>query len=272
MAIKNILAVINDVKNGRVTLSAALDAARHLGAHVDVLHVRPDPVTSLPMIGEAMSGNMAEEMMAVAEREAAARAKELHAVFADFAGDIAMDWIEDSGVEGQVLAVRACRADMTVLGRPTAENEAAALMTLNAALMQSGRPVLVAPTAGPLSFKHVAVFWNGSPEATRAVTAALPFLKAAGKVTVLRVEEEEWFAPTEDLEAFCSHHGISIGVVKVTPRAGGTGAALLAAVTEAGADMMVMGAYTRSKLRQLILGSVTGHIVQNARLPVLLCH
>ena len=214
---------------------------------------------------------MAEEMMAVAERDSAVRAKDLHAVFDSLTGDVPMSWMEDSGAEGQALALRACRADMIVLGRPTAENEAAALMTLNAALMQSGRPVLVAPPSGPLSFTHVGVFWNGSPEATRAVTAAPALFKTAAKVTVLRVEEE-WFAPIEDLEAFFVHHGISISVVKVTPRAGGTGAALLMATTDAGADMMVMGAYTRSKLRQLILGSVTGHIIQNADLPVLLCH
>jgi len=271
-AIKNILAVIGDVKSGRTILQGTLDAARHLQSHVDVLHVRPDPVTSLPMVSEAMSGNMAEEMMAVAERESAARAKELRGLFDRLSGDVAMSWIEDSGVEGQVLAVRACRADMIVLGRPTAENEAAALMTLNAGLMQSGRPVLMVPATGPLSFKHVAVFWNGSPEATRAVTAGLAFLTSAGTVTVLRVAEEEWFAPTEDLEAFFAHHGISIAVVKVMPRSGGTGAALLAAAVEAGADMMVMGAYTRSKLRQLILGSVTGYVVQNAGMPVLLSH
>ena len=173
------------------------------------------------------------------------------------------------------MAVRACRADVILLARPTRDNETVALMTLNAALMQSGRPVLTAPPVSGLNsgaFKRIAVFWNGSTEATRAVTAALPFLTRAEQVTVLRVEEEEWFAPTDDLEAYLGHHGINTVVSKVLPTQGRTGAALLAAAGENGDDMMVMGAYTRSKLRQLILGSVTGYVMEHATLPVFLCH
>lgn len=276
MSIKNILAVIGDAGGSRATLQTALQVGRILNCHVDALHVRPDPVAALPLVGEAMSGAMVDEMMVVAEREAASRAKAAAAMFAELSATAGTQatWLEDTGIEEQVVAVRACRADLIMLGRPTRENETAALMTLNAALMQSGRPVLVAPPQGSpaSSFKRIAVFWNGSIEATRATTAALPFLKSAEQVTVLRVEEEEWFAPTDDLEAFLGHHGVRTVISKALPRQGRTGTALLAATTESGADMMVMGAYTRSKLRQLILGSVTGHVMQHATLPVLLCH
>ena len=281
--IKNILAVISDAASGRATLQAALHVGDYLDCHVDALHVRPDPVAALPLVGEAMSGAMVDEMMVVAEREAEVRAKaaramfdELNAAARERSSSGAVSWLEDTGIEEQVVAVRACRADIIMLGRPTRENETTALMTLNAALMQSGRAVLVAPpphsAQSGSKFKRVAVFWNGSIEATRAITAALPFLLSADQVTVLRVEEEEWFAPTEDLEAFLGHHGVKTVISKVLPRQGRTGAALLAATEESGADMMVMGAYTRSKLRQLILGSVTGYVMQHATLPVLLCH
>ncbi|MEQ9449145.1 MAG: universal stress protein, partial [Rhodospirillaceae bacterium] len=186
-------------------------------------------------------------------------------------------WLEETGVEEQVVAAKACRADLVILPRPTREYETSALMTLNAALMQSGRPVVAAPplkggapSTGP--FKRIALFWNGSTEATRAVAAAQPFFAGAESVTILRVEEEEWFAPTEDLEAYLARHGVATVVSKILPRAGRTGAALLAGTGEVGADLMVMGAYTRSKLRQLILGSVTGHVMREAKLPVLMCH
>jgi nucleotide-binding universal stress UspA family protein len=276
--IKNILAVITDASLSRATMQTALDVGGYLKCHVDALHVRPDPVAALPLVGEAMSGAMVDEMIVVAEREADIRAKAAREMFDSLSGqspEAAASWIEDTGIEEQVVAVRACRADLILLGRPIRENETAALMTLNAALMQSGRPVLVAPpplTARPIAFGRIVVFWNGSTEATRAVTAALPFLVNAAQVTVLRVEEEEWFAPTDDLEAFLGHHGVRTVVSKVLPRQGRTGTALLTAAAESGADMMVMGAYTRSKLRQLILGSVTGYVMQNATLPVLLCH
>ena len=284
--VKNILTVITDAQSSRASLQSALLVARYLNCHLDALHVRPDPVSALPMVGEAMSGAMVDEMMKVAEKESDVRAKTARAMFDELvaAAGIASSgfgatWMEDSGVEEQVVAVRACRADLILLARATADNESAALMTLNAALMQSGRPVLVTPPEALLltgsvdgAFERIAVFWNGSIEATRAITAALPFLTKAKQVTVLRVEEEEWFAPTEDLESFLAHHGVRTGISKVLARQGRTGTALLSASAETGAQMMVMGAYTRSKLRQLILGSVTGYVMQNATLPVFLCH
>jgi nucleotide-binding universal stress UspA family protein len=276
--VKNILAVVGDGAAGEAALATALQAGRYLDSHVDVLHVRPDPVSALPLVGEAMSGAMVDEMMTVAEREAGNRAKRARAVYdqcTTAASGVSSAWIEDTGIEEQVVAVRGCRADLIVLPRPIKENETSSLMTLNAALMQSGRAVLAAPPGGcrdVQSFKRVAVFWNGSTEATRAVAASLSFLMAAEQVTVLRVEEEEWFAPTEDLEAYLARHNVKTAVSKVLPKKGRTGEALLAGATESGAGMLVMGAYTRSKLRQLILGSVTGYVMQNAGLPVLLCH
>jgi nucleotide-binding universal stress UspA family protein len=290
--VANILAVVCDAKSGHDCLAVAFRTAKHLNAHVDALHVRTDPANALPLVGEAMSGVMVDEMMAVAKQESDSRAEKVRAVYDQLVarmgiarddgtpkegGGFATSWLEDVGVEEQVVALRACRADLIVLSRPARGNETETLMTLNSALMQSGRPVLAAP---PLSgeapsnspFRHVCLFWNGSPEATRAVTAALPFLAAAEKVTVLRVEEEEWYAPTEDLEAYLIRHGVTTTISKVLARQGRTGQSLLAAANDVNADLLVMGAYTRSKLRQLIFGSVTGYIMENAAIPVLLCH
>ena len=288
--VRNLLAVVSDPSSGRATLATAFRAARHLNCHVDALHVRSDPAAALPLVGEAMSGAMVDEMMGVAEKEAVGRAEKTRAMFEEMAAthqipridgppraeeSFSANWLEEPGIEEQVVALRACRADIVVLSRPTPGNETAALMTLNSALMQSGRPVLAAP---PLregndgAFSRIAVFWNGSSEATRAVSAALPFFLAAEQVTVLRVEEEEWFAPTDDLEAYLTRHGVRPTVSRVLPREGRTGRSLLFAAGDVGADMMVMGAYTRSKLRQLILGSVTGYVMEQAILPVLLCH
>jgi nucleotide-binding universal stress UspA family protein len=272
--IKNLLAVLSDANAGRCVLETTLAAQRHLDCHIDALHVRPDPVAGLPLVSEAMAGSMVEEMMAIAEKESAARAEAVRAMYGGLiAGNPRAGWIEASGAEDQIVAVRACRADLIVLARPTRDNETAAVVTLNAALMQSGRPVLASPPGAGAAprFARIAIFWNGSTEATRAVAAALPFLVRAERVTVLRVQEEEWFAPTEDLEAYLGHHGVAMELAKVPPGQTRTGPALLAATAEAGTDMMIMGAYTRSKLRQLMLGSVTGHVMQHATLPVLLC-
>ncbi|MGZ6213153.1 MAG: universal stress protein [Candidatus Binataceae bacterium] len=238
--------------------------------------MRPDPVAALPLAGEAMSGAMVDEMVAIAAREGEARAARGRALFNELVAANsggAAQWLEQSGIEEQVVSIRAARSDFTVMPRPGAESPPVALTTLNSVLMQSGRPVLIVPPgdrATPLA--QIALFWNGSTEATRAVAGALPFLTRAERVTVLRVEEEEWFAPTDDLEVYLDRHGVKTVIAKVLPKEGKTGHSLLAGAAEAKADLMVMGAYTRSKVRQLILGSVTGYVMKNATLPVLLCH
>lgn len=289
-AVKSILAVVSDPKSGRACLHTALKLGRQLDCHVDALHILADPTAALPLVGEAMSGSMVDEMMGVAEREAGQRANLTRSMFDEVTAGLpkveapvavdgfAVSWLEDSGVEEQMVALRGCRADLIVVNRPTTENETSALMTLNAALMQSGRAVVAAPPfpeegdlpAGPI--ERVAVFWNGSTEATRAVQAALPLLVSAKEVTVLRVEEEEWYAGTEDLDVHLTRHGVKTVISKVLPREVRTGRSLLYATQDANADMMVMGAYTRSKLRQLMLGSVTGYVMEHAIYPVLMSH
>ncbi len=289
-AVKSILAAIADPDSGRACLHTALRLGQQLNCHVDALHVLADPTAALPLVGEAMSGAMVDEMMGVAEREAGHRAKKTRAMFdqmtqgmpvSDTIGPIdrfGVSWMQEAGVEEQVVALRGCRADLIVVDRPKMENETSALMTLNAALMQSGRAVVAAPPlpdegeppSGPI--ERIAVFWNGSTEATRAVQAAVPLLVSAKEVTVLRVEEEEWYAGTEDLDVHLTRHGVKTVISKVLSREVRTGRSLLFAAKDCGADMMVMGAYTRSKLRQLMLGSVTGYVMEEAILPVLMSH
>ncbi len=290
--VKNILVIASDAVSGRAALITAVELAASLRCHLDVLHVRPDPVAALPLVGEAMSGAVVDEMMDMAERETEVRCKNVRSMYDEIsrsygASDdeafrasegVRTSWVEEVGVEEQLVATRGCRADFIVLARPTVSNETAALITLNAALMQSGRPIIVAPPGRNVGdetrglIKRLAVFWNGSIEATRAVAAARPFFELVEEVVVLRAEEEEWLAPVEDLEAYFAFHDVKNVVRKVLPPASRTGEALIEATTEIKADLMVMGAYTRSKLRQLILGSVTGQVLREAQVPILMCH
>ncbi len=289
-AVKSMLAMISDPVSGKACLHTAIRLGRQLDCELDALHVLADPTTALPLVGEAMSGAMVDEMMVVAEREAGQRANLTKSMYEDIVSGLGvanpttsssgfrLNWMEESGAEEQIVALRGCRADLIVVNRPTTENETASLMTLNAALMQSGRAVVAAPplidgdesSSGPI--KRMAIFWNGSMEATRAVQSALPLLATAQEVTILRVEEEEWYAGTEDLDIHLTRHGVKTVISKVIPREVRTGRSLLFAARDAGAEMMVMGAYTRSKLRQLMLGSVTGYVMEHAILPVLMCH
>jgi nucleotide-binding universal stress UspA family protein len=115
--------------------------------------------------------------------------------------------------------------------------------------------------------------WNGSVEASRAVGAAIPLLKMAETVKVLHVGEVPPGAPSADsLRAYFACHDVTADLVEVQAREGATGAALLEKTHDLNADLLVMGAYTRSRLRQMLLGGVTSYMLDNADLPVFMSH
>jgi len=162
-----------------------------------------------------------------------------------------------------------------VIARAQGENAATTITeTLEAALMDSGTPLLVAPAGVPATVGgHVAVAWNGGLEAARAVTAAMPFLKGAEDVTVLTIGDPcPPEATPEALTGYLASHGVKANIRN--PESGGDSmsAALLAAAGEVNADLMVMGAYTHSRLRELVFGGVTYEVLSAADIPVLMAH
>lgn len=286
---RTILACLSDADTAPATLGLALLVGRNHAAHVEALHVRIDPASAVPLVGEGMSGTMVEEMLAVAERQATERALGIHTLFdrictsqgiarteAPFSDpQLSVNWREEVGREEEILADAGRLSDLLVIARPMPESDVPSIMTLNAALMESGRPLLLAPPTLPTSVgRKVAVFWNGSIEASRAVAAALPFLCQAEAVVVLSAREEQAASPGE-LVNYLAWHGISATEhVFACGSAGGAQVAqtLLDEAVTRGVDLVVMGAYTHSRLRQLIMGGVTRHVLHYANLPVLLCH
>ncbi len=286
---RTILACLSDADTAPATLGLALMVGRNHAAHVEALHVRIDPASAVPLVGEGMSGAMVEEMLAVAERQATERAQGIRTLFdrictsqdvsrteAPFSDpQLSASWREEVGREEEVFADAGRLSDLLVIARPMPESDVPSVMTLNAALMESGRPLLLAPPTAPASVgRKVAVFWNGSIEATRAVAAALPFLCKAEDVVILSAREEEATSPGE-LVKYLAWHGVSASkqCFGAGSAAGGQVAqTLLDEAVTRGADLVVMGAYTHSRLRQLIMGGVTRHVLHFANLPVLLCH
>ena len=268
-------------------LEAALRLAGQFSGHVVGLHVRVDPALAVPLVGEGMSGAMVEEMMSAAERQAATRAVAARALFDQCLGRSGLplavapggtpasaEWVDMVGREEEAVAWRGRLADLVALARPGDSADSPSPMTLNAALMDSGRPLLLVPPGGPAFGRHVAIAWNGSAEAGRAVAAAMPLLEQAGTVSVLSVAESDRAteAPAEDLIAYLAWHGIDARLRKLRGQPTQAGEALIGECLEAGADMLVMGAYTHSRLRQLILGGATRHVLHHAPMTCLMCH
>ncbi len=179
------------------------------------------------------------------------------------------------GHEEEAVAEIGRLTDLLVIARPVPERDVPSVMSLNAALMETGRPLLLAPPVLPATIgRNVAVFWNGSAEAARAVATALPFLDKAASVIILSAREEAAATPGE-LVDYLTWHGIAATEHDFVAGSAGGGQVAQTLIDEAvtrGADLIVMGAYTHSRLRQLILGGVTRHVLHYATIPVLLSH
>jgi nucleotide-binding universal stress UspA family protein len=147
-------------------------------------------------------------------------------------------------------------------------------IALEAALFETGRPVLLAPAALPQPGTDTAVVaWNGSLESTRAVAAAMPLLVRCKQLFVFcRPERHRPASDPAELLGYFAWHGLKAERLRVFQEHGGLGEELLAATEQVGAGLLVMGAYTHHRLRQMIVGGVTSHVLHHAKMPVLFAH
>lgn len=288
MSVRTILVPLDGTDASKSALEMAFTVGRNLAAHVTVLHVRPDPKDAVPLLGEGMSGSMIEEMIQIAETEATNRAAKARALFDAMCAShkvavvdqpslqeaVSASWSEEVGREDESTARRGRLADLSVVCRPGPDSDVSSTMTLNAALFETGRPVLVVPPDGPLPVgRKVAVSWNGSAQAARAVASAMPIISGCEELLVLSVEADTTsvdMAP--QLATYFAWHGVTAQTKTFAASTRGVGEALLGECAEAGVDLLVMGAYTHSRMRQLILGGVTRHVLEAATLPLFMAH
>jgi len=167
--------------------------------------------------------------------------------------------------------------DITAVGRPRREGGSPSITITEAVLFEGGKPVLVVPPglAVDASFgKAILIGWNRSTESARAVTASIPLLKLAERVVVLTVEGGPRIPGPSGLQlcGILGAHGIHAEEVTVPRDGAGAGAVILAKAAEFGCDLVVKGAYTNSRLRQMIFGGATRHILHHAELPVVMAN
>jgi len=177
------------------------------------------------------------------------------------------------------LCMQARYADLVVLGQAAADddNEGSLLPDLpDYVLLNCGRPVLLVPRTGrfPTIGKRVMVAWNGSVEAAKAVTAALPLLRGAEQVTLAVLGNSAdtlGESPGADIALYLARHGVNVEVLR-RPEAADPGKAILSLAADFNVDLLVMGAYGHSRFREMMLGGATRTILATATLPVLMAH
>lgn len=289
---KDIKVKIDDTESALAALETALSVARKFTAHLDVFHIRPQPscLVPVPVVSSDIAGFVVNEVVTADERAADEAADKTRAAFGEFVknyglcptdapqkniGEVSAEYREFDGAEAEMTAWCARAADLTVLPRPAENNPDNALEIVNAAVMEGGSAVLLAPqTKNPSVGERVAILWDGSEEASKAVAYAMPFLVRAQEVVIIETEVPlEEIAGAAELAKRLAWHEIDAQVVKM-PEISSVSerAAEVIKQTCAHYDMLVMGAYTQSSMRRWILGSFTKSLILNADIALLMSH
>jgi len=187
---------------------------------------------------------------------------------------LAAGWSEGQGSEAEIVGTHGRVFDLIVMGRTKTNESSRWRETCEAALFETGRPLLLAPLAAPATVgKSIVIGWNGSTETARTIAMAMPLLLAADRVEVLTVEGETSFGPSgSQIAEHLGHHGINVTSRTLKPEGRPAGEVILDEAGDIGADLVLKGAFTRSRLRQVMFGGTTQHILDYAQVPVVLAH
>lgn len=291
---KNILVQLDTPETAQSVLSTALQVARKFGGHMDVFHVHPEPscILPVPVVSADMAGFVVNDVVSAEESAFAENADEMRLVFEKFVEERAIqpktepfpavesltaEFRELYGCEDEVIAWCSRVADLTILPRPDDDPSSpkGSLSAVNAALMESGAAIMLAPMQKPDSVgERVMINWDATEEAAKAVSFAMPFLTTASEVVILEtdVPNESW-ADAEALAKRLAWHGIKAQILKM-PELATASAKGDEIIKQAGGrfDLLVTGAFTQSTMRRWILGSTTKYLIDNADIPLFLAH
>ncbi|MGE3149890.1 MAG: universal stress protein [Pseudorhodoplanes sp.] len=262
------------------TLEAALVLARLFDSHIEGFAIRQalaDFLVADPY------GGIAIDVVKQNEAEVVAQAKSLFEGFMTThsvpvstvpTGAVSCHWSESVAEGENALGSYGRVFDIMVLGRPGFDLGDPRKFTFETALFETGRPIMLAPRNPPKKLgDDILVSWNASTEQARTTAFAMPLLQRAKRVTVLTVAGGSVSGPTgEDMARSLRFNQIPAQAVTADPQGKSVGEATLAYAEKEGFDLLVKGAYTQSRLRQMIFGGATRHIIENANIPVFMAH
>jgi len=283
---KTLLVHIEDSPDLTTLLQATLLVARRFASHIEGLYVPQGLPSMLPLSPEG--GLATADVMASLEQGAEDSAQRMHRIFDSFMADqdVAVmplgaaietpsaHWCEASRPAQDVLGSRARAYDLIVVGRPVSGQFAPSMVALETALFESGRPLLIVPPGDvQMIGKRIAIAWNGSTETARTIAFAMPFLAQADEVLVISVEQGMVPGPSgQDIAQSLTRGGIVSRTRHIHSEGRAIGEAMLAESRAFDADLVIKGAYTQSRLRQMIFGGATSYFLSHADLPVFMAN
>jgi nucleotide-binding universal stress UspA family protein len=276
MTVKDILVHVDSMPGAEARLQIAVSLASQHSAHLTGLHVKPNPyVPASPDLAALPDSFFDDQQQKTDANAAAAKAKFDTAIRK---ANIASEWRAVTGYPSDVVRRQARYADLVIVGQhnPGANGQAEDLP--DGVLLTTGRPVVVVPYAMPVgSFAtNVLIAWDDGAQATRAIHDAIPLMAKGAKVTVMAINPADTGdhgpIPCADICLHLARHGFVAEASSLTAPDANVADVLLARAFEEGYDLLVMGAYGHSRLREFVFGGVTAQVLQNMTLPVLMAH
>jgi len=281
MPLKDILVHLDATPQSGSRLDLAIDLARRHEAHLTALTVID---IGLPMIamGDASGGAAIATVVDDMRNASLAEAKRVEADYRERLRREAIpgEWRQAEGMLAELISLHARYADLVIIGQDDPDTAIPGSVGLAGdVLFGAGRPVLVVPYAGTFSAvgRRVLIGWNASRESARAVNDALPLIAQAETACVLAANprvsiEGHGEEPGSDIALHLARHGVTVTVEhRVAPDVPDADLVLNQAA-DMTADLLVMGAYGHSRLREFVLGGVTRSILKQMTVPVLMSH
>jgi nucleotide-binding universal stress UspA family protein len=279
VVMKAILVPVEQHSYIRSVLDAALLMAGRFGSHVEGLALGPD-------IPDVIAFDVPVGWTILSDKEQRDFVERSRHVFEEFmrscgvstkseAPDgVSCSWMGHQLFGDSYIGSFGRIFDLIVIGRPGHGDEPPRQATLEAALFEGGRPVLMVPPRTPGTIgETVVIAWNGSTETARTVALAMPILAKASRVIVLTLDGWEVDGPSSaELVQRLQRNGVRAEQAARRLNTRAAGEAILEEAAGFHADLLVKGAYTQSRLRQMIFGGATSHILAHAELPVLMAH
>jgi hypothetical protein len=267
MSDPTVLVVLETAGTAAACLRAASDAAAALSsARIEVLHIRMDPASAMEL-PEVVTKRYEAAIEQRSDAEGAA-VRAAYEAWRTGTRPTEATWIEVEAVPAAAIRERGALAALVVMARPTNASHPAAAAGFDAALFDTGKPMLVVPpgTGAPFG-RHLAVGWRDLPATRRCLEALRPWLMAAETVSVIAVTDEPAALP-EDWKTANLPPGATLHAV--SPGGRSEGVALLEQAAALGADGLAIGAYRRGRLLERLLGGVTADVMRAATIPVLM--
>jgi nucleotide-binding universal stress UspA family protein len=279
MAYRDLLVHVDDGRSCAARVQAAVDLAVAHEAHLIGVYVVADPSPAA-----FVSGYVPPDLIDTLQQHARERADAALARFAEVAArnqisfETRVDRVLYTAV-ADALSTNARYADLAVLGQADPDEVETPSYLPEEVTLGSGRPILVIPYIGPAPTlgQRVTVAWDASREAARAVNDALPLLVRAQAVDVVTVNPSDspfghGEDPGADIALHLARHDIQVEVRRIETRDLDVANTVLSHIADRGSDLLVMGAYGHSRLRELVLGGVTRTILREMTVPVLMAH